>query len=362
MQPTAPAILELAQRLRNLRQGQWPDFRLTQAALAAALGGERSMAAATISSWESPTAPKLPPRDRMLAYARFFATRRSVEGAEPRLLPAESLDDEEQAAYQQLAAELLGLRDAARKPSAAATAGIRRSWHFPDRGPATLVCAQLPKQETGSLADPADPNYTELLSFADLDALVELHGHIRAENPTMDVFYKAAPNVVPDDLSGHVILLGGIAWNDITKRLSEMTRLPVTQVADPAVPTGEIFVAEIDGKERRFMPAWRGADQNELIEDVGLLARAPNPMNSNRTLTICNGIHSRGVLGAVRSLTDARLRESNEHYISANFTGSEQFIILMRVQVIEGQAMTPDLNIPGNVLHQQHWNATADKS
>jgi len=178
----------------------------------------------------------------------------------------------------------------------------------------------------------------------------------------MDVFYKAAPNVAPDDLSGHVILLGGIAWNDITKRLSEMTRLPVRQVADPAVPTGEIFVAEIDGKEQRFMPAWRGADQNELIEDVGLLARAPNPMNSNRTLTICNGIHSRGVLGAVRSLTDARLRESNEHYISTNFTGSEQFIILMRVQVIEGQAMTPDLNIPGNVLHQQHWNATADKS
>src|SRR6266700_2937945 len=114
VQPTPPAILELAQRLRNLRQGQWPDFRLTQAALATDLGGERSMAAATVSSWESPTAPKLPPRDRMLAYARFFATRRSVEGPEPRLLPAESLDDEEQATYQQLAAELLGLRDAAR--------------------------------------------------------------------------------------------------------------------------------------------------------------------------------------------------------------------------------------------------------
>ena len=50
MHPFPPAILELAQRLRSLRQGQWPDVRLTQAALAAALGGERRMAAATVSS------------------------------------------------------------------------------------------------------------------------------------------------------------------------------------------------------------------------------------------------------------------------------------------------------------------------
>ena len=69
-----------------------------------------------------------------------------------------------------------------------------------------------------------------------------------------------------------------------------------------------------------------------LAEDVGLLARVPNPLNSSRTLTICNGIHSRGVYGAVRSLTDAQLRESNERYISANFGDSGSFAILMSVK------------------------------
>jgi hypothetical protein len=58
------------------------------------------------------------------------------------------------------------------------------------------------------------------------------------------------------------------------------------------------------------------------MEDVGLLARMPNPLNSNRTITMCNGIHSRGVLGAVRTLTDARLRESNEQYIARAFRKS----------------------------------------
>jgi hypothetical protein len=89
-----------------------------------------------------------------------------------------------------------------------------------------------------------------------------------------------------------------------------------------------------------------------LMEDVGLLVRMPNPLNSNRTLTMCNGIHSRGVLGAVRSLTDARMRESNERYIARNFRDYQQFGILMRVPVIGGRAMTPDFSIAGTVLYQ----------
>jgi len=350
MQPVPPALLELAQRLRQLRQQRWPDVRLTQATLAQALGGEESLSAATISSWESPTAPKLPPRDRILAYARFFATRGSVEAQ--ALLPLDSFTEEERAAYDVLEADLMGLREAARKPSLSEEVAVRRSWHFPDAGPATLVCAQLPAEEMVSLANPADPNYTELLSYADLDALVELHGHIRAENPTMQVYYKSSSNVAPDDLSSHVILLGGIAWNEMTERLTEMTNLPVRQIVDPSVTSGEVFVATVDGQEQKFLPTWGSTGQRELREDVGLLARVPNPLNSSRTLTICNGIHSRGVLGAVRCLTDARLRDSNERYIATSFSSSRSFIILMRVQVIEGKAMTPDFNSPGSVLYQ----------
>jgi hypothetical protein len=70
-------------------------------------------------------------------------------------------------------------------------------------------------------------------------------------------------------------------------------------------------------------------------------------------------VHSRGVLGAVRSLTDARLRDSNERYISASFGGAESYVILMRVPVIEGKAMTPDFNIKGSVLYQ--WPQGAGK-
>ena len=357
MPPLAqPGVLRLAQRLRDLRERHWPEAGLTQATLAMALSSEGRLSPATVSSWESAIAPKLPPRSRLLTYARFFATHRSIEGDQPRLLPLEDLTDDERDAYEALETELLALRDAAKKPSVRDEVAVTRSWHFSDSGPVTVICAQLPKAETGSLADPADPNYTELLSYADLDALVELHGHIRAENSTMGVFFKLSSNVVPDDLSGHVVLLGGIAWNDKTQRLSEMTSLPVRQIEDPEVQTGEIFVVERNGIEERFLPKW-GDGGSALIEDVGLLVRTRNPLNSNRSLTICNGIHSRGVLGSVRALTDERLRDSNERYIVENFADPSNFAILMRVSVIAGQAMTPDFHAPDCVLYQ--WPAAA---
>lgn len=349
MQPTSSAF-QLANRLRNLRQEHWgPESKLTQNALGRALGGDEPLSPATVASWENRDNPKLPPPKWILAYAQFFATRRSLAET-PRLVPPESFTPEERAAYDKLRDELLRLHAAARGMPEQLVA--RKSWRFADSGPLTFVCAQLPDEDVSPLADPANPNYSELLSFGDLDALMELWGHVRMENPTMRVAYKPARLVAADDLSGHVVIIGGIGWNDVTRRILDLTQLPVTQKNDPGNPSGDDFVAEINGKEQKFVAKRLPSDPGKLIEDVGLLVRMPNPLNSSRTLTMCNGIHSRGVFGAVRILTDERLRESNERYIAQNFPEDQPFGILMRVQVIEGRAMTPDLSIAGTVLYQ----------
>jgi hypothetical protein len=170
----------------------------------------------------------------------------------------------------------------------------RGIWNFTDSGPMSIVCAELPQNMTGPLTSSADPNYTELQSFADLDALMELYGHIREENPGMGIFVKVGPQLAHDDLVGHLVLLGGVIWNEIAGTMSEVANLPVRQVAHPELLSGEIFVAEIEGKEHQFWPRWTDAQRTKLAADVGMLARVRNPLNSNRTLTICNGIHSRG--------------------------------------------------------------------
>lgn len=356
-----PTALELSKRLRLLRTDTWPTVRLTQAALARAFTAEKPVAPATISSWESAEAPKLPPHHRVNAYARFFSTHRSVEDGE-RLLPVDALTEDEKRIYRKLEEELLRLRKEASGAAQNEEPVYQRSWLFTDSGPATIVCSQLPRPPADEktwkqdLTNPANPNFTDLLKFADLDALVELHGHIRAENPTMTVYFRASTDVEPDYLTGHLILVGGIAWNEVTKQLTEMASLPVRQVGLESLKTGEIFVTDDKGEEKLFLPTWRKSGTDTLlVEDVGLLARVPNPLNSSRTLTICNGIHSRGVYGAVRSLTDERLREANERYIAHHFGSSSSFIILMSVKVIEGNTMTPDFNIPGVVLQKWNW-------
>ena len=175
-------------------------------------------------------------------------------------------------------------------------------------------------------------------AYADLDALIELFGHIRAENEALfPVSFKLASEVKADDLSGHLVLLGGVAWNDLTRHLlRSLIRLPVRQFESPDLTTGEIFAVGRGENEQRFEPEWAPDNPKELVEDVGLLARVRNPYNSSRTLTLCNGIHSRGVLGAVRALTDVRVRDANESYLAERF-GSDEYAILMRVPVFQGK-------------------------
>lgn len=360
MPPAKPGLSELAFRLRQLRMERWPGTRLTQATLAKALGGDEPLAPATVASWENRNQPKLPPPDRLMAYAQFFATRRSIAGSRPALVPVDSFTAEEQDEYEKLRDQLLHLHAAATGSTPELEGPpAPRSWLFDDEGPATIVCAELTDVDMSPMARREAPNYTQLLSFADLDAMVELFGHVRSENPDMPVRFRSAPNVAPDDLSGHLVIIGGLGLNPMALRLlqdfPELTRLPVTQREDNAIdPYGEFFVTDIDGQEQLHLARWGDENFSELLEDVGLLVRMPNPLNSSRTLTMCNGIHSRGVYAAVRSLTDSRLREANERYIAKNLPGN-QFGILMRVQIIEGKAMTPDFSYPRTVLHQ--WSA-----
>jgi transcriptional regulator with XRE-family HTH domain len=348
MQLPPPAALQLASRLRRLRQ-QWPQ--LTQEKLARAFSSEESLARSTVSSWESFSSPKPPPEFRLRAYARFFATPRSIQGT-PKLLTLSELTQDESEVYSRLELELMQLRAAAGGYSPEEEPVFSRSWLFRDGGLITFVCAQLPDQVIGEFGDPENPNYTELQTYADIDALVELFGHIRAENPAATVHFKTSRDVRPDELTGHVILLGGVVWNEITGRLAEIAKLPIRQVKEPPLESGEIFVADVQGEERPFWPKWTDESRKVLMEDIGLLARVPNPLNASRTLTICNGIHSHGVYGAVRALTDAQMRENNERYISTRFGDARAFAILMSVPVIKNRAMTPDFNSPDVVLYK----------
>jgi hypothetical protein len=337
----------LARRLRELREHQWPEANLTQAQLASALSAEGNVAHTTISSWESHTNPKAPPRTRLKSYARFFATQRSLLG-KPHLVAVDQLTDDERQRAKALEEELLALYPAHHDHDTVVRTR-RALLAFEDTGPIVVICPEAPEDARGPLADEDDVNYTKLHKYADLDALIEIFGHIRALNPERHVLHRLPSDVQQAELQNHLVLLGGIGWNSTTRRiLLQLDKLPIEQVEADELKTGEVFrIKKDEGREEEtYFPVMEETEgRRELVEDLALLARLPNPFNFGRTLTICNGVHSSGVLGAVMILTDETLRPGNEEYLARRFPEGA-FAMLVKVPVVSGKVLAPDLQNP----------------
>ena len=138
--PEPSQAVRLARALRDLRESTWPDQVLTQAQLAKALSSEGRVAAATLSSWESATNPKTPSAARISAYARFFCTRRSLEG-EPHLIPEDQLTPDELERFRELESRLLELFNPEDRK-------VRRTFQF-DAGPVIVICPTAPSRRAG---------------------------------------------------------------------------------------------------------------------------------------------------------------------------------------------------------------------
>jgi transcriptional regulator with XRE-family HTH domain len=366
----------LAERLRELREHTAPERKITQPELAQALGDGKPLSVPLISSWESASNPRIPPMGRIEGYAVLFGAPRSFDRTPPGPLDADEMTSEERRAVAELRTELTHLRQGAQRATNSAAPvpviatpvqlqltemeeSLRSGpWRIGDGRTITIVCPRWPQDMLQQMpyTDRADPDYIEMLSYSELDALVELHGHVRAANPGTQVNLRKADDLTSDDYTSHLALLGGIDWNAATTSFLQMLQLPVQQIADWSRPDGQYFEVEDNGKQVRHRAeldrrsgkdrngqSWSGAgDKGILLEDVALFARAVNPLNKKRTVTICNGMYGRGTYGAVRALTDARFRDRNAEYLRSRFSGNETYCILTRVPIVNGATVTPD--------------------
>jgi hypothetical protein len=367
VQPAEAIRRALARHLRTLREGHWPGLRVTQQQLAEAFGDSQPLSVSLISSWESLRDPVAPPAHRLEQYAIFFATRRSVAGARARLLDITELTPEEGAEYDRLHTELIRLRNPEKAVTRLQLAAPGDEigggpFHFPDQKPVTIVCANLPPDMRRKMpyTDPRDPDYVRAHTYADLDSLIELHGHIRAVNPTVAVNIRSVDGLEEDDYTAHLVLLGGVDWNRVTRDIVRREPLPVRPGFRSGDDTYNGFFEVVIGehKDRTFAPVLEDDEDGRLVlrEDVAHVFRGTNPYNRLRTLTLCNGMFNRGTYGAVRGLTDARFRDRNERFLVERFGGYERFSILVRVLIApKGEAVTPDWTLAENRLHE--WPA-----
>jgi transcriptional regulator with XRE-family HTH domain len=342
----------LAVRLRELRKRRG----LTQAQLAKAL----DVSVAAISSWESENNTLVPTDNRITALSTLYASSRS-RGTDAVLLPPdEDLTAQERGLRDDLVRELMELRtptvDSSRIPLAGPGDAIGGgTWYFADKRPVRVICGLLPEHLRANMpyTTTAEPDYTSLYNLADLDALLELYGHLRATNPAIgDLQIRTGVDLTQDDLTCHLVILGGVdLWSETVLALVEELNLPVHQVRLDDEAYFEVTRPEVGQHQAELTGPVAG--ERRLRSDVAHFYRGPNPYNRRRTVTICNGLYARGTYGAVRALTDARFRDRNEGYLAERFADSEQISLLMRVTVpVAGKTLTPDWTVPETRLHE----------
>lgn len=319
----------LGARLRELRQGHG----LTQGKLARVLG----VAVSSVSQWEGGV--KVPPPPRLGDYATFFAAENPARNG--KLPSPASLTEQERRVRAKLKEELDALRS--QSEDSASAQGFSDFWRFPDGGPVRILTGRVPARNLSPLASPERRNYIGMSSYADGDSLIELYGHVRALNPASDVRFDIARRIDPHDLQAHLVLLGSPAMNPMRRQVR--FGLPVRQVEVDDLGHGEVF--EVAEESRQYRPTLHG---DRLIEDVGMLARFPNPYNVRRSLTLCSGVFTRGGFGAVRCLTDPELRERNHERLKHRIADPDNFGMLMRVPVVRNATATPDLSNPDTWL------------
>jgi transcriptional regulator with XRE-family HTH domain len=339
----------LAARMRQLRS----DARVSQKQIAVAL----KISVPLVSSWEHGKA--LPGADRIDSLARFFAAARGLAGGHPRLPEDAELTENERRRLGELREELLALRPDIEPAGPRTRSPWEGLWHFEDQAPVTIVCARLPEglRASADYSDPDSADYVELYSYSDLDALFELYGHVYAANPGVPVDRRLADGMGEEDVTNHLVLLGGVDWNPVTSRVMQELNLPVTQdrrgsdaAEDP--DTGTFRVGE-----REFRPTLERGATPRLVEDVSHFCRGPNPYNRRRTVTICNGMFGRGTYAAVRTLTDPRFRDRNRAHIEQRYAPGVTYSILARANIVAGKVITPDWTQEGTVLHE--WSSAA---
>ncbi len=346
-QPSIPAR-RLAERLRDLREQE----RLTQKQLARLLGGSGPLSIATISLWEKPGSDRLPPAQRLAAYARLFCTSRSFDGDRPRLLSSGELSEQERERESELYDELIALRERAQSTNVSAAAKDQRSaiWHFPDPIAVSIVCSDA--VEPPPYAQPANLNYSRYARYADLDALIEVFGQVKADNPARMIRILPSGRLIQDFALNHLIIIGGAA-SDAASLFAQDIPLPIPEKIPGTDPVTHLFKCSVEDETREFRSSRN--DEGALIQDVGLIARGPHPIIPGGTVTLLSGITSRGVHGAALCFIDSHVRDTNERYLENVFGNVESFCILMNIPVQNDVALPPNLWRENTRLYE--WSA-----
>jgi DNA-binding transcriptional regulator YiaG len=172
-------------------------------------------------------------------------------------------------------------------------------------------------------SDRASPNYTFLDNLGDRDSIFELAVIFSRLYPVSEINLYHSLNFPSQIAEDDVIVLGGIGYpgkpnNHFALRLIEEKGIPL----------------EYDGISLIYNDKrWDSVYQNDiLIKDVGFISSFKNPFNPKKRVVTIQGIHTLGVLGAVRAFSLNAAAIEN-HKIAQKLFGKKEYCCIFDVNI-----------------------------
>src|SRR5208282_5624567 len=174
----------------------------------------------------------------------------------------------------------------------------------------------------------------------DLDAVVEVYGQVKADNPAASMIRLLSPHDLLRDFAlNYLVVVGGAAVYDVAPYFAQDIPLPKAEPI-PGTDT-HVFKCSVGDEERKFTST--RDEEGVLIEDIGLITRGEHPHAPGHTVTMLSGITSRGVHGTALGFINRHVRDENEEYLRDTFGNANAFCVVMRVPVIQNTALPPNL-------------------
>lgn len=242
---------------------------------------------------------------------------------------------------------------------------LRRVWGIKDGEKVTIVCSELDDPEKRQNLE--EREYIYSLKYGDLDAYIEVLVTLLSLYPSLKlrVISVGEINHTKQDLSTHIVVVGGPDYNELTKKIlkTDKTRFnyksPYLEISSETYPDEIVIFDKITNKEYCSL-----TDD----EDFGYFEQLPNPYNPENKVILLGGCHTIGVTGAVKAFSsgisdDGKiskivLRNSKNiwkwfprkwKYLPRKFRTTQHYSVLLQVHKIGQNISIPEVK-DGNIF------------
>jgi nucleoside 2-deoxyribosyltransferase len=233
---------------------------------------------------------------------------------------------------------------------------LRQLWSFGAQPPAAInVIGPDTRRHNdlphGMAPSRTHPDFARLEFLGDKDSILEAKVQLTRLYSSLDAHIYPASWFQTPHYGEALVVIGGPLGDDgtgdgetsggnrLTQEITKYFDLPITYTEDceTLLFQEQAHSAEYDA-------------QAGMTADYGVIARLPNPWNSEKRLLLFHGIHTYGVLGAVRALGNTAEGKANAETITRLCGPDPLFFAWCKVPIVS-QAPIPVVLNEANIVH-----------